>query len=61
MKYFDTGFRGKDDCLGNWLDLELVPGIKSFRGQFGFFDFSALRKFLPTLETMVEDGGTFRL
>ncbi|MEM9752665.1 MAG: phospholipase D family protein [Planctomycetota bacterium] len=61
LKYFDTGFRGKDDCLGNWLDLELVPGIKSFRGQFGFFDFSALRKFLPTLETMVEDGGTFRL
>ncbi|MBI1370342.1 MAG: hypothetical protein GC162_17035 [Planctomycetes bacterium] len=61
LKYFDSGSGGPDDCLGRWLDDELLEGIRAFRGQFGFFDISALRKYLPMLQGMVDDGGTFRL
>lgn len=61
IRYFDTGQNGAADSLGRWLDAELVAGIRSFRGQFGFFDGAAMRPFLPVLQGMVAAGGTLRL
>lgn len=61
IRYFDTGQNGAADSLGRWLDRELVAGIRSFRGQFGYFDGSALRPFLPVLQGMVAGGGMLRL
>jgi len=61
IRYFDTGQNGAADSLGRWLDRELVSGVRSFRGQFGFFDGAALRPFVPVLQGMVAAGGTLRL
>lgn len=61
IRYFDTGHGGPDECLGRWLDQEVVDGIRSFRGQFGFYDGAALRKYLPTLQAMLAGGGVLRL
>lgn len=61
ITYLDSGVGGPEECLGRWLDGELLDGIRAFRGQFGFFDLSALRKFLPVLQAMVDNGGIFRL
>lgn len=61
IRYFDTGHNGPADSLGRWLDTELVAGVRSFRGQFGFFDGAALRPFAPVLQGMVAAGGTLRL
>lgn len=61
IRYFDTGQNGAADSLGHWLDRELVSGVRSFRGQFGFFDGAALRPFVPVLQGMVAAGGTLRL
>lgn len=61
IRYIDSGAGGPETCLGKWLDEVLVPGIGAFRGQFGFYDGSALRDFIPVLSEMVVRGGTFRL
>jgi hypothetical protein len=61
VRYFDTGLNGPKDSLGLWLEATLVPGVLSFRGQFGFFDAAALRPFIPVLEGVVGGGGTLRL
>ncbi len=61
IRYLDSGSDGPNACLGVWLDQELCSGIRAFRGQFGFFDIAALRKFLPVLTQMVAQGGAFHL
>lgn len=61
IHYFDTGAGGPSACLGRWLDTELVHGIKSFHGQFGFFSGSAVRGYLPVLEGMLASGGDLRI
>lgn len=61
IRYFDTGQNGPGDRLGPWLDRELVAGIRSFRGQFGFFDGSVLRGYLAALIGMLDARGTFGL
>lgn len=61
IRYIDTGKNGTGDSLGRWLDSELVAGVRSFRGQFGFFDGAALRPFMPALRGIAENGGTLRL
>jgi hypothetical protein len=61
IRYLDSGSGGPDDCLGQWLDRELCEGVRAFRGQFGFFDISALRQYLTVLQDMVTSGGQFRL
>jgi len=60
-RYFDTGMNGPQDSLGFWLDQEIVTGIQSFRGQFGYFDGSALSPYLPILEDMINNGGFLKL
>ncbi len=60
-RYFDTGLNGPEDSLGFMLDQEIVTGIQSFRGQFGYFDGAALNPYLPVLEHMVNNGGTLKL
>lgn len=61
IRYLDSGRDGPGACLGQWLDTELCDGLRGFRGQFGFFDIGALRKYLPLLDSMITDGGQFRL
>jgi hypothetical protein len=61
IHYLDSGRDGPGACLGQWLDTELCEGLRGFRGQFGFFDIGALRKYLPLLDSMITDGGQFRL
>ena len=61
IRYFDTGYNGVTDSLGRWLDAMVIDGIRSFRGQFGFFDSAALHPYLPVLRGMVDAGGALRL
>ena len=61
IRYLDSGRDGAGACLGQWLDTELRNGLRGFRGQFGFFDIGALRNCLPLLDSMITDGGQFRL
>lgn len=61
IRYFDTGQNGAPDSLGLWLDGELAGGIRSFRGQFGYFDGAAFGGYIQDLRGMVDRGGTFRL
>lgn len=61
IRYLDSGHGGPDECLGLWLDGELTADIRSFRGQFGFYDGAAIRKYTPNLAAMLARGGTLRL
>jgi len=61
IRYLDSGSDGASACLGQWLDTELRDELRGFRGQFGFFDIGALRKYLPLLDSMISEGGQFRL
>lgn len=47
--------------MGLWLEQQLVQGVASFRGQFGYFDGSALQPFVPVLKNMTASGGVLRL
>lgn len=48
-------------CPGRWFDENLVQGVQSFRGQFGFFRFGALRKYGDVLHGLCASGGTVNL
>lgn len=61
IRYLDSGARDGTDCLGRWLDSELVEGIRSFRGQYGYFDIHAMHKYLRPLEVSLARGGLMRL
>src|SRR5690606_15612800 len=58
IRYLDSGYGGPNECLGLWLDQELTADTRSFRGQFGFYDGAALRKYTPNLAAMLARGGT---
>ncbi len=59
-QYFDSGNGQPSECLGQWLDINLVPGILSFRGQFGYFEISALSPYRQVLSDTAQNGGSVR-
>lgn len=60
-RYLDTGADSPDDCLGTWLEREVVAGIHAFRAQFGFFSYGALDPFANVLRAIGEDAAPIRL
>jgi hypothetical protein len=55
-KYLDTGSGATSQYAGHWLTQNLVPGIRGFRAQFGYFRYSALAPFAGTLQTAANAG-----
>ena len=56
IRYRDTGAPDSEVCPGKWFDENLVDGTQSFRGQFGFFRFGAIRKYSDVLRGMASSG-----
>jgi len=61
IRYRDTGSPEQEICPGRWFDENLVQGIESFRGQFGFFRFGAIQKYCRVLRQLVTSGKVFNL
>lgn len=61
IRYRDTGAPDGVVCPGRWFDENLVQGVQSFRGQFGFFRFGALRQYGDVLHGLSASGGTVNL
>ena len=49
-RFKDSATGAEDACPGAWFDSHLVEGIRAFRGQFGFFRYSAFQQYAPVLE-----------
>ncbi|MEE8154144.1 MAG: phospholipase D family protein [Phycisphaerales bacterium] len=60
-RYLDTGAESPDDCLGTWLEREVIAGIHAFRAQLGFFSYGALNPFANVLRAIGEDAAPIRL
>ena len=54
-RYRDSATGTEDACPGAWFDCHLVKGIRAFRGQFGFFRYSALEQYAPVLECVAAE------
>jgi len=54
--YLDTGSGEPNQCVGHWLDENLVAGIQGFRGQFGYFRFTALTPYAGFLRDAATIG-----
>ena len=52
-KYIDSGNGNPNHTIEYWLDTNFVNGIQGFRGQFGYFAFSALEPYIPTIEQLL--------
>ena len=61
LRFRDSATGDANDCAGAWFDEHLALGIRAFRGQFGFFRFSALTKYAPALKSLAASGGPVRL
>ena len=61
LRFQDSATGDTDVCAGEWFDEHLVEGIRAFRGQFGFFRFGALAKYVPALTGVAASGGPVRL
>ena len=59
-RYLDTGSDQSDECLGEWLNTNLVSGVQRFRGQFGYFEINALLPYAQTLADIVQQGEMVR-
>lgn len=59
-RYLDTGSGQASDCLGEWLNANLVAGIQSFRGQFGYFEINAMLPYATTLANLAQQGQPVR-
>ncbi|HOD83931.1 MAG TPA: hypothetical protein PKG77_21115 [Phycisphaerae bacterium] len=55
LRYQDTGSGRADVCPGAWFDRHLVDGIQSFRGQFGFSRYKALRKYAAVIQGLIRN------
>ena len=60
LRFRDSATGDPDACAGEWFDEHLVAGVRAFRGQFGFFRFGALTKYVPALTSLAESGGPVR-
>ncbi|MBM4020042.1 MAG: hypothetical protein FJ288_17280 [Planctomycetes bacterium] len=61
IRYRDTGAPDSEVCPGQWFDENIVAGARSFRGQFGFFRFGAIRKYGEVLHGLAASGRTVNL
>lgn len=61
LRFQDSATGDPDVCPGDWFDEHLIKGARAFRGQFGFFRFSALIKYAPVLTSMATSGKPVRL
>lgn len=59
-RYLDTGSDNANECLGEWLNANLMSGVRSFRGQFGYFGINALLPYEQTIADIAQVGGTVR-
>src|SRR5918992_893599 len=55
-RYIDSGSGRANQDVGHWLDANLVPGIRAFRCQFGYFRFSAIEPFADLIHAAGELG-----
>lgn len=60
LRFRDSATGDPNACAGEWFDEHLVAGVRAFRGQFGFFRFAALTKYVPVLTSLAESGGPVR-
>ena len=61
LRFRDSATGNADVCAGEWFDEHLVEGVRAFRGQFGFFRFGALARYVPALTNVAASGGPVRL
>ena len=59
-RYFDTGSGQANECLGEWLNVNCRVGIQSFRGQFGYFEISALQPYAQALADVAQRGNAVK-
>jgi phosphatidylserine/phosphatidylglycerophosphate/cardiolipin synthase-like enzyme len=52
MRYLDTGSNDPDQTLGWWLESNCKDDIASFKAQFGYFSFAAVRPFVKVFRTL---------
>lgn len=55
LRYRDTGSGEAGVCPGAWFDRHLVDGVESFRGQFGFSRYKALRKYAVVIQGLIRN------
>lgn len=51
--YLDTGSNKPEDTAGFWLDSHIKTNLTGFRGQFGYFTYSALSSYAPVLQALL--------
>src|SRR4051812_41675511 len=56
MRYLDTGSNDPTQCLGRWLESNCKEDISSFKAQFGYFSFAAVRPFVKVFRSLGDRG-----
>lgn len=56
LRYRDSATGAGTDCPGEWFDNHVVPGIRAFRTQSGFFRYAALAKYEGILRRLATEG-----
>ncbi len=54
MRYLDTGSNDPGQTLGRWLESNCKDDIASFKAQFGYFSYAAVRPFVKVFRTLSE-------
>jgi hypothetical protein len=60
-RYLDSGSNNPSQTVGYWLDQNLVPGIRGFRCQDGYFRFDAIRPFADIIRDAALAGFHVRM
>ncbi len=60
-QYLDTCSGEKDQCLGVWLERNVTAEIKSFKAQFGYFNYGAISQFCEILTNAANNGNPVHL
>ena len=55
-QYFDSGSDVRADFLGAWCEKHIVPGIQTFRAQFGYFSYEAFANFAGEIRSLASNG-----
>jgi hypothetical protein len=56
VRYLDTGSGDANQCLGAWFNENVVPGIKRFYCQFGYYGYRALYPFEEVIRNIASAG-----
>jgi hypothetical protein len=58
MRYLDTGSNDPGQTLGKWLELNCKEEVSSFKAQFGYFSFAAVRPFVKVFRSLSDRAAT---